>query len=555
MTFSKTQCIVFNMHRLSTPLLIFALFLTTASIMAILFFPSSRAASAAWGYLPQTAFKGINISQGKPGLTLNFKTTGWFRYKAFYLKHSNSHKQYLVVDLWPVYLPKDFKTPTFNYRDLKVKVAQYNPRTVRVVIHLRKKVIYQTQKTKTNLIVTLPTLSMPEQIVSSKRNREISKKVCIKALKLSQDEDGLQIKIFTDSKPYYKDFILPALNSRRISSRLVIDIWPAYLPKNFWSPSKIQHQIVKKVKIAQFNKQTVRLVLTLVPKKVPYNIQYLEKTLLLRVASGNHSGLKRSPSKLTSISKKTNIAPVSLPKVFNLKIRKIVIDPGHGGKDPGAIGYRGLKEKEVTLKIAKLLKEKLERRLHATVILTRTTDRFISLEKRASLANKMKADLFVSIHCNACPSHHLHGVETFFLGFTNDKRALEVAMRENATVNRRISELDKILQQLLVHAKIKESAYLASEVQESVVSTLRRQYNPVSNLGVKQAPFYVLVGTKMPAILIETSFIDNPKEGRRLRDPKYLNLLVDGICKGIVKYIKKTEEAYRYAPIEIGKGG
>jgi len=262
--------------------------------------------------------------------------------------------------------------------------------------------------------------------------------------------------------------------------------------------------------------------------------------------------------------KKKSSSPVITNRVANANAnvnaikratKTIFIDPGHGGKDPGAIGYRGLKEKDVTLKLAKLVKEKLEKRLGCVVILTRTTDRFVSLEDRTKLANKVKADLFVSIHCNASPDHRLYGVETFFLGFTNDKRALEVAMRENATVNRRMSELDRILQELLVHAKIKESAYLAANVQEGIVATLKGRYNPVTDLGVKQAPFYVLVGTKMPAILIETGFIDHRKEGRRFRDPKYLNLLAEGIYKGIASYIKRTEQAYRYVPIEAGKGG
>ncbi len=509
-----------------------------------LFFLLPLTSFAGWGYLPSTAFKDIKLKPKKDLLQVVFHTTGWFRYKTFYLKKKKS-SYCLVVDIWPVYLPKGSKTRFyFQNAHLKlIKVAQYNPRTVRAVVYLDKRVLYQAKRQKSDLILTL---SIPAKKLEKAK---LNQKVCIKDLKVRKLTGGLQIVLKTNGRPYYKDFILPAIASEHLPSRLVVDIWPAYLPKGFRYSSKIQHTAIKKIKIAQFNKQTVRLVIILKQKTVSYEITFLNNELCLTT--------RDKSSQKTALKINTNLkqTPVSLPQVFGLKIRKVVLDPGHGGKDPGAIGYRGLKEKDITLKLAKLVKEKLEKRLGCVVILTRTTDRFVSLEDRAKLANKVKADLFVSIHCNACPSHRLHGIETFFLGFTNDKRALEVAMRENATVNRRMSELDRILQELLVHAKIKESAYLAADVQEGVVTTLKGRYNPVTDLGVKQAPFYVLVGTKMPAILIETGFIDHRKEGRRFRDPRYLNLLAEGIYRGIVNYIKRTEQAYRYVPIEAGKGG
>jgi N-acetylmuramoyl-L-alanine amidase len=497
---------------------------------------------AGWGYLPSTAFKDIKLQQKEDSLQIVLHTTGWFRYRTFYLRTKKKPDiHYLVVDIWPVYLPKGYKTKFYfkNPQVKFIKVAQYNPRTVRAVIYLDKKVAYQTKRQGSDLILTL---SIPDK----KRDLEkakVDQKICIKDLSVRKLAEGVQIVIKTNGKPYYKDFILPAMSSKGLPARLVVDIWPAYLPKGFKYNAKVQHTAIKKIKIAQFNKQTVRLVLTLKQKDILYEISFLDNKLYLT------AGIK--PSQKTVLKVK-NI-PISLPQVFGLKIRKVVLDPGHGGKDPGAIGYRGLKEKDVTLKLAKLVKAKLEKRLGCVVILTRTSDRFVSLKDRAKLANKIKADLFVSIHCNACPDHRLHGIETFFLGFTNDKQALEVAMRENATVNRRMSELDQILQELLVHAKIKESAYLAADVQEEIVATLKGRYNPVTDLGVKQAPFYVLIGTKMPAILIETGFIDHPKEGRRLRDPKYLNLLAEGIYKGIANYIKRTEQAYRYVPYRAGK--
>jgi len=244
---------------------------------------------------------------------------------------------------------------------------------------------------------------------------------------------------------------------------------------------------------------------------------------------------------------------ISLPQVLGLKVKKIVIDPGHGGKDPGAIGYYGLKEKDITLRVARLLKKKLETQLGCEVFLTRNQDKYVSLEKRAEFANKINADLFISIHCNACASRRLQGIETYFVGLTDDTHALAVASRENASLSKRMGELEKILQDLLVRAKIKESAYMAAEIQRGIIKFLTyRGFNPVVNLGVKQAPFYVLIGTKMPAVLVEIGFIDHPKEAKRLRNPKYLVTLVDGISKGIKDYISTIEATYRYKSFDKG---
>jgi len=481
--------------------------------------------------LPPTAFKKINIFVLKDGyLQITFKTSGWFRYKTFILLPAKGLRKNpcIVIDFWPVYLPKGMKksfiSPDSNIK--KIHIAQYNKRTVRAVIHLKNKLPYIVKKEGNSLIVKL---KLPPQ----------QKKICIKDVKISYSFDNsVCIKIKTTARPYYKDFILPPLKSKRLPARLVIDMWPAYIPKGVKGKKIITHPLISALRIAQFNKERVRIVLSLKKEKIPYKISYQKDTILLTAFA---SGFKKS---------------LSLPQALGLKIKKVVIDPGHGGKDPGAIGYHGLKEKDVTLKLAKLLKQKLETKLGCQVLLTRYSDKFIPLEERTALANRVKADLFISIHCNACPTHRLHGVETYFLGFTEDKQALMVASRENASVTRRLGELDKILQDLLINAKIKESAYLAAEIQEHIIKTLTiKRYNPVTDLGVKQAPFYVLIGTKMPAVLVEASFIDHPKEGKRLRDYKYLNILAEGILKGIHSYIHTIEEAYKYTPIEAGKGG
>lgn len=238
----------------------------------------------------------------------------------------------------------------------------------------------------------------------------------------------------------------------------------------------------------------------------------------------------------------------SLRQALGLKIKTVVIDAGHGGHDPGAIGPSGLKEKDVNLKIAKRLKEKLLKEGKQfgieNVYLTRNNDRFIPLEERTAIAKKKKADLFISIHCNAAKDKRAYGIETYILSFTNDKEALAVAARENATTTQGISNLKSIVQKYLLSSKIEESKKFAGYVQGSIVSNVSRKYSKVKNKGVKKAPFIVLIGADIPSILVETSFISNPTEEKRLKSSSYIDRITNGIILGIKKYADETETAF-----------
>ncbi len=232
---------------------------------------------------------------------------------------------------------------------------------------------------------------------------------------------------------------------------------------------------------------------------------------------------------------------VELHKQLALGIRRIVIDPGHGGHDGGAPGYyKHVHEKDVVLAIGKLLAEKVRRQLGCEAILTRSTDRFLSLEERTAIANTKNADLFISIHTNAHTDHSAYGIETYFLNLATDEDSIRVAARENATTRKNISDLQKILSDLMRNSKINESSRLAAYVQRSMFSQINSTYGRVKNKGVKQAPFYVLLGAQMPSILIETSFISNKRECERLTDPAYQSHICDAIIKGIRKYIEET---------------
>jgi N-acetylmuramoyl-L-alanine amidase len=233
----------------------------------------------------------------------------------------------------------------------------------------------------------------------------------------------------------------------------------------------------------------------------------------------------------------------SLARVLGLSVSKVVIDPGHGGKDHGATGLTGTREKDLTLQFAKVLAEKIEKRLGLEVVLTRQKDVFLPLEERTALANTKGADLFISIHANAHRSKKVHGIETYFLNLATDEEAMRVAARENATTQKNISDLQMILSDLMLNSKITESGRLATKVHRAMVSAVKRHYKGVRDLKVKQAPFYVLIGANMPSILVELGFLSNKTEENRLKNWKYLNRLSDGIVEGVKAYnqsIKKT---------------
>lgn len=227
---------------------------------------------------------------------------------------------------------------------------------------------------------------------------------------------------------------------------------------------------------------------------------------------------------------------------------KVVIDPGHGGKDPGALSAAGAAEKDIVLAIAQRLREHLAARRDIDVVLTRTTDVFLALEERTSRANTERADLFVSIHANASPNPNLSGVETYYLNNTDDHATIRLAEMENGlqtvtghtTHDRSVS---LILSDLIQSYKIEESAALAEDVQHGVVNALGAQGPPVNDLGVKRGPFYVLVGAGMPCVLVEVSFLTHAREGPRLAQPSYQDAIAEGLLHGIERFVENSRMA------------
>ena len=226
----------------------------------------------------------------------------------------------------------------------------------------------------------------------------------------------------------------------------------------------------------------------------------------------------------------------SLIRALGLKVGRIVIDPGHGGHDTGTIGPNGLREKDVVLDVAKRLGRLLESRLGAEVIYTRKDDTFIPLETRTAIANRERADLFISIHANSSQDEDARGVETYYLNFTSSPDALEVAARENAVSEKSIYELQDLVKKIALREKIDESREFASDVQQSLYGGLSLANAGVRNRGVKKAPFIVLIGANMPSILAEISFVSNPADERKLGTAEHRQRVAESLYRGVAKY-------------------
>jgi N-acetylmuramoyl-L-alanine amidase len=232
------------------------------------------------------------------------------------------------------------------------------------------------------------------------------------------------------------------------------------------------------------------------------------------------------PSAPVARLKKTAASPTPL---------LVVIDPGHGGKDPGAIGGKGLQEKEVVLDIGHRLRKLLEQQGHR-VLMTRRGDTFISLDDRARIANREAADLYISIHANSNPKRNVEGVEIYLLGRATDAAARETAARENGGDEVQLNDLEQIFNDMALDYRINHSISLAHQTRDAFVRTVGKRYRVV-DLGVKRAPFYVLMKSSMPSILAEVSFISNPQEEARLRQRAYRQHVAEALYEGIRRYL------------------
>lgn len=337
--------------------------------------------------------------------------------------------------------------------------------------------------------------------------------------------------------------------------RIVLDLHNTRLSSSV-KDITIGDGLLKGVRIAQNRAGVVRVVLDTETYR-SYTVFPLSNPsrLIIDVRGDHRAELRSAEPELTSPThERSSLKPVaptlSLPAITRgerpakpltiAKIRRIVIDAGHGGHDPGAVGQTGLQEKDIVLQLALKLRNAVRETLGLDVVMTRASDVFIPLEERTAIANKVNADLFVSIHANAAPNRAASGIETYYLNLAKTEKVAQLAAKENGTSLEKVSTLQAILFDLMANYKLNDSAHLAEDIQRSLVKSVRSSFPDTRNLGVKQGPFYVLVGASMPSILAEVAFISNTVEEQRLQDPVFQNLLVEGLLNGITAYAQSV---------------
>jgi len=326
--------------------------------------------------------------------------------------------------------------------------------------------------------------------------------------------------------------------------RLYVDLSHARLGPDIERSLPINDDLLSDARAGQYSPETVRVVVDIKSIK-NYKVFSMRNPFRIVLDLWGMEGVTAAPAgplvpELVPEPPSKPPTKESLARQLALGVRRIVIDPGHGGKDFGAPGaIKGVHEKRVVLEIGKRLAEKIRKELGCEVLMTRSDDRYLTLEERTAFANTRNADLFISIHTNSARNSSAHGIETYFLNLATDQDAIEVAAMENATSTKNISDLQTILNDLMQNAKINESSRLAGHVQHALYAHLKNHYSQIKNKGVKQAPFYVLLGAQMPAILVEASFISNPEECRRLIDPAYQERICEAVIAGIRNYIKE----------------
>ncbi len=300
----------------------------------------------------------------------------------------------------------------------------------------------------------------------------------------------------------------------------------------------VQNDYIRQIRIAQKAPNTVRAVVDLDFKKVKrFQVWPAYDPFRIVIDIYPIDVVSESPSEKPPQPAKPTEEGYSMARQLGLGIHTIVIDPGHGGRDPGCIGKGGTQEKSIVLDICQQLKKMLDNHQGLEVILTRETDIYIPVENRTVIANQKQADLFISVHANSNPSKKRSGVETFYLNFSHDPSVIETAALENATSTKNISEMRTILEKIVKNSKFVESKKLAESIQTNLIQSIAKTYSDIKDLGHKGGPFWVLIGVEIPSILVEVSYLSNAKEETRLKNPQYRQLIAQGIYDGITEYI------------------
>jgi N-acetylmuramoyl-L-alanine amidase len=384
-------------------------------------------------------------------------------------------------------------------KNLHIDVSQYNKELLKIKPNI-------ISKPKPKPVSAINKQNKQIKIKSSHKLKSVRWRDNKLVLKFDKKLDLKQINYFTLHNPKKNQY------------KYIFDIHASMLIKS----QALRRDGIKRIKLAQYDPNTLRLV-----------VENSQKLVI---------SFKKELSKLivdiqTAADIQNRAKYISPQRADRDKI--IVIDAGHGGKDPGAIGYRGFREKIVVLQVANELRKILKTRGYK-VYMSRVNDSFVKLKKRTEYANKKNADIFISIHANSVGKKSIYkifGIESYFLSPSRSDRATSVAAKENSADMSDMQEYEQTsFLEFLNRHKIVASNKLALDLQGGMLSALNKGYNNVKDGGVREGPFWVLVGAQMPAVLVEVGFISNPTEAKRLVSRKYQKKLATGLADGIERY-------------------
>jgi N-acetylmuramoyl-L-alanine amidase len=362
----------------------------------------------------------------------------------------------------------------------------------------------------------------------------------VKEIRFRSESASTRVVIETDGPLQYAMGRLPN------PERLYVDLLQARLASG-WQEKKltVDDARVAAIRVAQYSRGVVRVVLDIQQIKT-YKVFSLQSPYRIVMELQGTQQTPRPPPQVQvpppQPPRRPTQAPQPNPPATYASQPTIVIDPGHGGKDPGALGPKGMLEKSVVLQVAKELRQLIHKHLpRYQVIMTRETDVFVPLTERTKLANDHKADIFVSLHTNASRRHSVQGIETWYFSFeAKTERAQDIAARENNMSLHQFSELERILRDLHETDRINQSALLAGATQKALVNALAEQDHTIPDRGVDGAPFIVLLRTEMPSILVEIGFLTNKAEAARLQHQSYQQTLAQGIFEGLNTFLSKS---------------
>ena len=324
---------------------------------------------------------------------------------------------------------------------------------------------------------------------------------------------------------------LPADAAANRPERLYVDLPGVWVGHDWDTPVPVGDGLLEGIRLGQFKSDRARLVL---------DLDHYQRHRVFALAGPDrlvidvYGGQAAARLPAVSSAPPSHAPAARLPDASDQRLL-VVIDPGHGGDDPGAIGAQGVQEKDITLPVARALRQRLLERGFA-VLMTRDADRTLSLEERTAFAEGARGDLFVSVHVNSAPRWRVQGIDTYYLDASHERHTLRVAARESGVAPSQLDALARTLATFRVSEVGAQSSRLAQAVQTEIVSGVRNEYGSATDLGVKRGPFHVLFLSGAPSVLIEVGFLSNPGEATRLRSARYRELVAEQIARGLERY-------------------